>query len=195
MEDLSVLQPKVRLTQLQASFGSHAIVIQGDLPQKYFPRCYRHHPGKRICTCGTVTQRAKRPHVYYVGALEGELDLDNLPTRRKPGRKRAAAGTSQESRRQRQASEDRRSIASNPLKKVTGKMRTCVLYASARKAELDYKKIFLPEKNRVAKELLQAPVKRTTPSIRRPTFDCGKSIETCKDIFSRKACVPVSRID
>eukprot|EP00434_Breviolum_minutum_P026675 symbB.v1.2.023576.t1/scaffold2167.1/size87172/3 len=57
MEDLSVLQPKVpkvSLKQLQASFGSHAIVIQG------------------------------------------ELDLDNLPTRKKPGRKRAGAGTSQE---------------------------------------------------------------------------------------------------
>lgn len=99
MEDLSVLQPKVpkvSLKQLQASFGSHAVVIQGDLPQKYFPRCYKHHPGKRICTCGTFTQRAKCPHVYYVGALEGELDLDNLPTRKKPGRKRAGAGTSQE---------------------------------------------------------------------------------------------------
>ena len=97
MEELSVLQPnKASLSQLQASFGSHAIVIKGDLPQKYFPRCYKHHAGKRICTCGTFTQRGKCPHVYYVGALEGELDLENLPTRKKPGRKRAAPGTSQE---------------------------------------------------------------------------------------------------
>ena len=176
MEDLSVLQPKVpkvSLKQLQASFGSHAVVIQGDLPQKYFPRCYKHHPGKRICTCETFTQRAKCPHVYYVGALEGELDLDNLPTRKKPGRKRAGAGTSQEGNAKHQKTDVwLPQIHFKCIEKVTGKMPTCVCMQSSCRHR--------------SRGQLQASQNRRL---------IAKSFEKCKAIFGRKACAPVFRID
>lgn len=71
------------------------VVILGELPGKYFRRCFAssHSSGHRICTCGSFAQRGSCPHIWYVAALHGEIDLRAVPTRGRPGRKRAATRT------------------------------------------------------------------------------------------------------
>lgn len=82
---------KVSLRQLHYYFSCHAVVMQGELLAQYCPRCYKVTTFKRVCTCQTFVQRGKCPHVYFVAGLEGELDLEQAPAKKKPGRKRTTA--------------------------------------------------------------------------------------------------------
>ena len=73
------------LTMLESHFTVRCIVMEGVLPGAYYPKLHaaKTHPCKRLCTCGTFVQRAECPHVYFVGALQRELDLDLLPEKNK----------------------------------------------------------------------------------------------------------------
>ena len=82
---------KVSLRQLHYYFSCHAVVMQGELLAEYCPRCYKVTTFKRVCTCQTFVQRGKCPHVYFIAGLEGELDLEQAPAKKKPGRKRTTA--------------------------------------------------------------------------------------------------------
>ncbi|CAE7872304.1 unnamed protein product [Symbiodinium microadriaticum] len=46
---------------------------------------------KTLCSCGSFGQRAQCQHVYFVQAHNGEVDLNALPERKKPGRPRKRA--------------------------------------------------------------------------------------------------------
>ena len=82
---------KVSLRQLHYYFSCHAVVMQGELLAEYCPCCYKVTTFKRVCTCQTFVQRGKCPHAYFVAGLEGELDLEQAPAKKKPGRKRTTA--------------------------------------------------------------------------------------------------------
>ena len=84
---------RLRLTMLESHFTVHCIVMEGVLPGAYYPKLHaaKTHPCKRLCTCGTFVQRAECPHVYFVAALQRELDLDLLPEKNKPGRPKGQA--------------------------------------------------------------------------------------------------------
>ncbi|CAE7505208.1 acnB, partial [Symbiodinium microadriaticum] len=75
---------RMHLTVLDSHFTVHCLVMEGGLPGAYYPKLHS-APCKRFCTCGTFVQCAECPHIYFVAALEHELDLDLLPERKKPG--------------------------------------------------------------------------------------------------------------
>ena len=87
------LQGRVDLAALDNLFHLHCVVMQGKLLETYFRRCYARdlNQGRRICTCPTFVQRGDCQHVQYVAALQGEIDLEKAPERKKPGRKRLPA--------------------------------------------------------------------------------------------------------
>lgn len=82
---------KISTTNLELLFHCHCVVIQGELPGTYFRRCFarRLHKGRRICTCANFAQRGNCAHVWFVAVLQGQIDPAAVPTRAKPGRKRA----------------------------------------------------------------------------------------------------------
>ena len=51
------------------------------------------HQATALATVFPQAQRGGCPHIWYVAALHGEIDLRAVPTRGKPGRKRAATRT------------------------------------------------------------------------------------------------------
>ena len=79
---------RLRLTMLKSHFTVPCVVMEGVLPGAYFPKLHaaKTHPCKRLCTCGTLVQRAECPHVYFVAALQRELDLDLPLEKNKPER-------------------------------------------------------------------------------------------------------------
>ena len=74
---------RLSTSSLSVLFQCHCVVIAGALPASYFPRCYarRQYASRRVCTCSTFAQRSHCPHVWYVAALEHEVDLSAIPTR------------------------------------------------------------------------------------------------------------------
>lgn len=88
---------RVSASKLELLFQCHCAVIDGEFPAKYFRRCFSHPPnaGRKICTCANFTQRGNCPHVWYIAANQGKLDLTAIPTRARPGRKRGRSVAAQ----------------------------------------------------------------------------------------------------
>ena len=94
LQNGQVLQTnKLSTTNLELLFHYHCVVIQGQLPSTYFRRCYARGPngGRKICTCANFAQRGNCAHIWYIAALQGEIDLAAVPSKAKPGRKRCQA--------------------------------------------------------------------------------------------------------
>ena len=85
--------PHVSISELSLLFDAHCVVMEGELPGRYCPKIHNRctSKGRRLCTCSLFVQRAECPHVYFVAGLKEELDLNNMPEKRKPGRPRADA--------------------------------------------------------------------------------------------------------
>ena len=79
---------KLSVTNLNLLFQCHCVAMRGKLAERYYPRLYKNADAqdKTLCSCGTFGQRAPCQHVYYVHAHNGEVDLNALPERKKPGR-------------------------------------------------------------------------------------------------------------
>ena len=86
---------KISTTNIELLFQCHCVVMEGELPATYFRRCFARRPfeARRICTCASFAQRGNCAHVWFVAAMQGEIDLAAAPTRAKPGRKRAQSAT------------------------------------------------------------------------------------------------------
>ena len=83
----------ISISELNLLFEAHCVVVEGALPAQYGPKIHGRptSQGRRLCTCGLFVQRAECPHVYFVAGLNDELDLNNVPEKRKPGRPKADA--------------------------------------------------------------------------------------------------------
>lgn len=112
LQNGQVLQTnKLSTTNLELLFHYHCVVIQGQLPSTYFRRCYARRPngGRKICTCANFAQRGNCAHIWYIAALQGEIDLAAVPSKAKPGRKRCQAvsasgrGATKEAKKRRRA--------------------------------------------------------------------------------------------
>ena len=81
------------MSRLTSLFGDHCIVCEGDLPAQYCPIIFSRGAGKGrcVCTCSTAVQRAECPHIYFVSALQGEIDMNLVPEKRRPGRPKQSA--------------------------------------------------------------------------------------------------------
>ena len=79
---------KLSLSSLELLFQCHCVVMRGKLAEKYYPRLYlrAHTKGKTLYSCAAIGQRAQCAHVYYVQAVVGEVDVNTLPKRKRPGR-------------------------------------------------------------------------------------------------------------
>ena len=83
----------ISIWELNLLFEAHCVVVEGARPAQYCPKIHGRptSKGRRLCTCGLFVQRAECPHVYFVAGSNDELDLNNLPEKRKPGRPKADA--------------------------------------------------------------------------------------------------------
>ena len=95
---------KLSTTDLELLFHVHCVVVAGEFPSRYLPRCYgkSRNAARRVCTCSTFVQKANCPHVWYVAALQGDINLDTIPARAKPGRKRKSSGRTPDPKRPRE---------------------------------------------------------------------------------------------
>lgn len=78
---------KVSTSNLELMFQCHCVVIDGELPGKYFRRCFAQPPnaGRKICTCGNFAQRGNCAHVWYISALQGRLIWPQFQAGLNPG--------------------------------------------------------------------------------------------------------------
>ena len=89
---------RLSTSKLELLFSCHCAVIGGELPGKYFRRCFSQAPnfGRKICTCPSFAQRGNCAHVWYISARQGQIDLATIPTKAKPGRKRCRSNAARE---------------------------------------------------------------------------------------------------
>ena len=82
---------KINLTALRKCFKTHAVVLQGHLPNASWPRQkrkYRESVDSILCTCLEFVMHADCEHVVFVKGLKGDINLNAIPRNRPRGRKR-----------------------------------------------------------------------------------------------------------
>lgn len=76
----------INLTVLRKCFKTHAVVMQGHLPNSSWPRQkrkYRESVDSILCTCLEFLMHANCEHVVFAKALQGKINLNAIPQNRK----------------------------------------------------------------------------------------------------------------